>query len=70
MNVFKFNETCCVGKGVPEECMGLCRERDQVSVMRRSIDEMPVDRCVEHQNSIQSCLYKFGKKYEPNKDAR
>ena len=59
-----------MGKGVPEECMGLCRERDQVSVMRRSIDEMPVDRCVEHQNSIQSCLYKFGKKYEPNKDAR
>jgi hypothetical protein len=57
-HIFKFNETCCEGKGVPEECMGLCRER-----MLRSIDVYPVNRCVEHQTHIDSCVYEYGKKY-------
>ena len=64
----KFNETCCAHGGVPEECMGLCREKDQVSMMRRSIDVMPVDRCVKHRDNIESCVYKFGKKCEKNKN--
>jgi len=55
-----FNETCCSAGGVPEECMGLCREK----VEDRSLfDEernvkmvMPVDRCVEHRDTIRACM--------------
>ena len=69
--IFKFNETCCEGKGVPEECMGLCREVDETMTRReismqrecRSIDTYPVDRCVQHQDNIRSCLYQYGNEY-------
>ena len=60
-----FNETCCSAGGVPEECMGLCREK----VEDRSLfDEernvkmvMPVDRCVEHRDTIRACMIAEGK---------
>ena len=54
IRVFKFNETCCEDNGVPEECMGLCREQ----VLSRSIQVVyPIDRCVKHKETIQSCMY-------------
>ena len=63
LHVFKFNETCCEAKGVPEECMGLCREENSSPRERRSIKVLPVDRCVKHQNNTNACIYEYGKKY-------
>ena len=31
---------------------------------KRSVDIMPTDRCVEHQDAITSCTYQYGKKYD------
>lgn len=51
--VTTFNETCCAHSGVPEECMGLCRERH-----RRSVSiELPANRCDGHLKTINSCVY-------------
>jgi hypothetical protein len=61
VQTFKFNETCCEAKRVPEECMGNCREKIQSPRQRRSIEVLPVDRCVEYQNITKSCLYEYGK---------
>ena len=48
------DETCCIHNGVPEECMGLCREHRH----RRSIlNGLPVHRCDEHLHKIQSCVF-------------
>ena len=57
-----FNESCCEAKGVPEDCMGLCREKvESRSLMERAIQMvMPVDLCVEHQDVINTCLIKEG----------
>ena len=52
IHVFKFNETCCEEIGIPEECMGLCRER-----VERAEEIYPIDRCVQHQDHIASCIY-------------
>ena len=43
--------------------MGLCRDRSVQTQNRnpRSIEEYPIDRCVEHQNNIESCVYEIGK---------
>ena len=50
----KINETCCTHNGVPEECMGLCREGRQ----RRGVfAELPANRCDEHLQKINSCVY-------------
>ena len=49
----KFNETCCVHNGVPEECMGLCRERHR----RSALNQLPPNRCDEHLQTINSCVY-------------
>ena len=49
--------------GVPEECMGLCREKkdEENTVGRRSVQNVyPIDRCVQHKNHIQSCMYEEG----------
>ena len=55
-----FNETCCQANGVPEDCMGLCREK----VESRSIELlMPVDQCVEYQDVIRTCMVEEGKLY-------
>ena len=50
--VFHFNETCCVEGGMPEACMGLCRERldERVEVI------MPENQCDEYKGVIRSCL--------------
>ena len=56
--ITKFNETCCEIKGVPEECMGKCKEKLQSFRI-----QMPADRCAEHQEVIESCMYEYGKKY-------
>ena len=78
-----FNETCCSAGGVPEECMGLCREkvedrsidlegtnsREKVEDLRVDLEGrnihliMPVDRCVEHQDTIRKCMIQEGKSY-------
>ena len=48
----KFDETCCTDNGVPEECMGLCREKTD-----RDVEEiMPIDRCEEHRETIRTCM--------------
>ena len=52
-HISKFNQTCCELKGVPEECMGLCREKRQDFRTRM----MPMDRCAEHKDAIKSCVY-------------
>ena len=57
MHVFKFNETCCEEIGIPEECMGLCREHVE---LRGAEEIYPIDRCVEHQDHIASCIYEQG----------
>ena len=50
----KFNQTCCADSGVPEECMGLCKETRH----RRSVlNKLPLNRCDEHLPKIHSCLY-------------
>ena len=50
----KLNETCCIIKGVPEECMGLCRGHRN----RRSIlNGLPVHRCDKHLHKIHSCVF-------------
>ena len=55
--VLKFNETCCEIKGVPEECMGKCKEkRESLRTLM-----MPDNRCAEHQATIESCVYEYGK---------
>ena len=55
-----FNGTCCDEHGVPEECMGLCREK----VQSRSIQKvLPIDRCVEHQDTIRTCTVEEGKNH-------
>ena len=50
----KFNETCCKLRGVPEECMGLCRDGQHP---RSFMDELPENRCDEHLHKIDSCVY-------------
>ena len=53
--VFHFNDTCCEENGVPEQCMGLCREKiDRVEVI------LPIDQCDEHKDVIRSCMYSEG----------
>ena len=49
----KFNETCCVHNGVPEECMGLCRERHR----RSALNDLPQNRCDDHLHKINLCVY-------------
>ena len=60
-----FNESCCAENGVPEDCMGLCREKvESRSILDRNIQKiMLVDQCVEHQDTITSCMFEEGKKY-------
>ena len=53
VRVFRFNETCCEERGVPEDCMGLCREKQRT---KRSA-QYPVDKCVEHEEKITQCMY-------------
>ena len=57
-----FNASCCEAKGVPEECMGLCREKvESRSFIERAIQMvMPVDLCAEHQDVISTCLVQEG----------
>ncbi len=47
-----------MSNGVPEECMGLCREK----VESRSLDlVLPVDQCIEHTDIIRTCMVEEGK---------
>ena len=48
-----FNETCCAHSGVPEECMGLCRQRHR----RSALNDLPPNRCDKHLQKINSCVY-------------
>jgi len=50
--VYEFDETCCTNNGVPEDCMGLCREKTDRDVQVI----MPTDRCEEHRDTIRSCM--------------
>ena len=58
----KFNETCCTHGGVPEECMGLCRERHR----RSALNQLPPNRCDEHLKTIHSCVYEGNMKLSYN----
>jgi len=63
-----FNETCCEEYKVPEDCMGLCREKDQSRITRyleesRILKELPIDQCVEHEDNIRKCLIEEGKRH-------
>ena len=43
--------------------MGLCREKteEENTLKRRSVQNVyPIDRCVQHRNHIQSCMYEEG----------
>ena len=58
-----FNETCCQAHNVPEECMGLCREKN-FTLQSRSIEVLPTHRCVEHHKTIiDKCLVAEGKNH-------
>jgi hypothetical protein len=52
--IWKFSETCCKEKGVPEECMGLCREKINNGTANM---ERPVNQCVVHNQTIHECMY-------------
>ena len=60
-----FNESCCIARGVPEQCMGLCREKvddRSIDVEGRNVQMvMPVDQCVEHRDTIRTCMVEEGK---------
>ena len=49
------NETCCQHEGVPEECMGLCR--DGLHHHRRIMADFPANRCDQHLPKIHSCVH-------------
>ena len=55
--VWSFDETCCSNSGVPEQCMGLCREVEG----REEI--WPTDQCEEHRDTIIECMYNNVGKY-------
>jgi len=55
--VFHFDETCCTAAGVPDQCMGLCREK----LPNRQIEViLPVNECAEYPDLIRSCLSSEG----------
>ena len=68
--IFKFNETCCEAKGVPEGCMDLCREEveDTRKMAARSVDVLPVSKCEKHKDDVTSCIYQYGKIYLHSKN--
>ena len=45
-----FNKTCCKEKGIPEDCMGLCK----LAKTLRSI--APPDKCDKWENTAKECL--------------
>lgn len=52
-HVVKFNEACCEEEGVPEDCMGQCRE----NAKGRSFSvQFPTTRCAQHQETIKACM--------------
>ena len=51
----KFDDKCCKKSGVPDQCMGLCKERipnQNAAIM------FPVDQCDEHLDKIKKCMKK------------
>ena len=53
--IYHFNETCCEANGVSPGCMDLCRE------VEARKDILPISKCVQHQDTIESCLIAEGK---------
>ena len=45
-----FNETCCKEKGIPGDCMGLCRLDTTRGL------EVPPDKCDEWENTAKECV--------------
>ena len=50
---YKLDESCCMAKGVPEDCMGLCREETRSDVEWH----YPVNKCAAHNSTIRNCMY-------------
>jgi len=50
--VYEFDETCCTNNGIPDECMGICREKTDRDVQVI----MPIDRCEEHRETVRNCM--------------
>ena len=47
---YTFNTTCCMEKGVPKNCMGLCT----LATSARWI--FPPNNCEQFENTIQGCV--------------
>ena len=50
-----FNETCCKENGVPDNCMGNCKDVDGHSLLRSKIHQMK-SYCDQFQNKIKTCM--------------
>ena len=47
-------ETCCQRKGVPDDCMGMCRNKREASFQSRSLERFQ-SRCAGLEHEIYSC---------------
>ena len=50
-----FNETCCKLNGVPDGCMGNCKDVAGDSLLRSNIPRMK-SYCDQFQNKIKNCM--------------